>query len=120
MAEKTQVVCDVHGRDHPATHFAVPVDMCDAAFAKHEGRIAGVQRKGSNRSRELLELDNDYLLERLVEVPGQGRSRYAEMTGWDVNRVGLTLNRLKKQGLVRSKGMAQNAVWNPTARGKAS
>jgi hypothetical protein len=38
-----EIICDVHGKDHPATHFAVEVDMCDAAWQALQQKQTGLK-----------------------------------------------------------------------------
>jgi hypothetical protein len=45
MSEKTvtMVVCDLHAKDHPATH-KVTIDVCDSGYAMLEQRMSGVKQ----------------------------------------------------------------------------
>jgi hypothetical protein len=118
VAERTTVVCDIHNRDHPATHFDVPVDMCDAAFAKYQVRIGEVQQaRNVQRAGYDIEEDNESLLGRMRADPGWARSQYQELLGWDRQRTVNAFNRLKKLGLVRSKGTGSAGRWHVTAAG---
>lgn len=114
MTERKMVVviCDLCTRiERPATQ-RITIDVC----GRHTIRDMAIEGIGS-RQKEEREEDEVNLLQLVVAHPNQGRGAYREAMGWDMQRATNTYNRLRKAGLIASKGKGQLAVWHPTSRG---
>lgn len=116
MVEKKTVVviCDLCTRtERPATH-RITIDVCN----KHTLRDATEEGNvGYQLDRELNAQDEEDLLRLVSTHPGQRRSMYAGALEWDTKRTANAYGRLRKKGLMQSKGKAQNATWSLTTRG---